>query len=212
MTFERDFRENGPFSQIGAQLAKHDKLIRELLARDTAGTVKTLQDFELTGTATEFDFPSIPSTYRDLQFELYVRSNKPAVTFDSIYWEINGDTGANYDNLAWQAFHPSTTFTNEGLGVAPGNASQLMGFATAAATPANYFSVFTVKILNYAGTVGYKNIRTVGLAPINNTSGNLRLFDGGGVWRSTAAINRVRFYLAANSFIVGSRASLFGIG
>lgn len=174
------------------------------------GGMVMLSDKLLVATATQFDFTSIPATYKDLVIELYVRSDKAATTFNSIYWEINGDTGTNYDAFTNQAFHSAAQTTTEGFGKAPGGTDQLIAFATAAGSAANYFAHFTITIPNYTQTVGYKILHGRGVAPINNTTGNMRIFDGVGVWKSTSAINRVRLFLASDNFIVGSRATLYG--
>ena len=179
-------------------------------AHPNTGSVM-LSDKLLAATATQFDFTGIPATYKDLQIELYIRSSKAAATSDPVYWEINGDTNGNYDVLSKQGYHSATMFTFEVFGAIPGATNQWLAFATAAGSPAGYFAKYTIRLPNYAQAVGNKIIEARGVAPLNNTTGNLRIFDAGGVWKSPAAINRVRFFLGADSYIIGSRATLYGI-
>lgn len=177
----------------------------------TSGTLDTarlgsgtfvLYDNELSVAASSFDISSIAADYAYLKLIYYLRQSSTTVDCPMVF---NNDTGANYNFLkvviASGGVTPTDYISNNNI-----------LFANAVSTDdANFFSSGEVTIQNYAKTVGYKNLQIFSSRPISNSAGLQRLYNYHGIWKSTAAINRITITAGAGNFIAGSRITLVGV-
>ncbi len=168
------------------------------------GAMTLITETTTTSSATNVTFSSISAAYRDLVIRVRGRS-QVASAVDSVVLQFNGDTGANYDYIFWQAFgstvSAASTFAATSLSV---------GQVAAASGTANRAGAVEVKIFDYRGTTFDKEfISQSGAA--SGTSGNgLAAITNSGTWRSTAAINAVKVFLGTGPFVDGSIVSLYG--
>ena len=153
-------------------------------------------------------FSSIPSTYRQLELWMAVRGDT-AAQFASVALQFNSDTGTNYNYENWQAAGASTT-SAETLSAT----SLFIGDMPANTTLSGSVSIQVVKIPWYAGTAFWKATSTSQTANLQTSAGQASaLFDKhlSGLWRSTAAINRVDIKAGAGNFVVNSSFALYGL-
>lgn len=148
------------------------------------------------------DFTGIPATYKHLMLTVQGATNR-ATEFDSERVTFNGDGGANYEfqNAQWTgaaADAPvqvlATTYID--VGTLPGS----LALASASGS-------ITILIASYADTNRYKSV-IVQYASRGTT--NLRIGTGSGLWRSTAAINRVQLGHLGTP-VAGAVVSLHGL-
>ena len=163
------------------------------IARATTGTV---------------DFTSIPATFNHLKVILVARGNNASAT-DILTVGFNGDVGANYYTEQARAVNGSTAAAIEQL--AGNSASLAPSFPAASAALANAFGCAVLWIPGYASTTWLKSFTLTVFSPVSTVSGNVYSAVAGGVWNSTAAINRVRITTNADVFAVGSTGWLYGI-
>ena len=142
-------------------------------------------------------FSSIPSTYTDL----VVVFNGGLSVFDFIYTQVgNGsiDTGSNYSGTmlsgdgssAGSSRHSSSTYL------------QTLGWGIGFLNDANGLLHF----MNYANTTTYKTILNRSNSPAYGTAAFV------GLWRSTSAINTIKFTgVNSRNITSGSTFSLYGI-
>jgi hypothetical protein len=174
-----------------------------VLAGATAGSIVPIQTQTLTATAASVTF-SVPAGFKNAFVTLQAQSDT-AATGTILQLQFNGDTGSNYDNLLTQN---NTGFTslNETIAGAQISAGEIAGATAPAGTPGD----LRVFIENYAGTTFHKSVRTVGGVKLANSTGNIRLMDSIGFWRSTAPITSLLLKPAAGNFVVGSTFTLWG--
>lgn len=148
------------------------------------------------------DFTSIPATYKHLMLTVQGATNR-AFEYDSERLTFNGDGAANYEYLLAQwtgaaADAPVQILANAfvEVGTLPGSV------ALASATGA-----INILIANYADTNRYKSV--VVTSASRGTS-NLRIGSVSGLWRSTAAINRVQLGHLGTP-VAGAVVSLHGL-
>lgn len=142
-------------------------------------------------------FTSIPQTYQHLQ----IRAIAKAVNNDQGYFlQINGDTAANYNSHAvYGQGSSAVAFSNNtwgGVDVAPTSSTQ--------------FSPIIVDILDYTNTNKFKTVRN--LSGVDNNGSGYAFFTSG-LWRNTAAINRldIREFLGGGNISQYSSFALYGI-
>jgi hypothetical protein len=155
--------------------------------------------------ASSITISSIPSTYKHLQIRSIARSARSGVFLDGLYMQFNSDTAANYSShvlygngsSAASFAITSTSTPQSGAGIAGSTAS------------ANVFGASVIDILEYANTNIYKTVRN--LSGID-TNGSGELDFGSMNWRSTSAINSIRFFNeSGTNFQVGTQFALYGI-
>jgi hypothetical protein len=140
--------------------------------------------------ASSVTFSSIPSTYTDL---LCVISGSFSIA-QGVYLRFNNDSGNNYS---------STFMTGNGTAASSSRSSNDPW------TPLGYLgtdlsnTIFSV--MNYANTTTNKT----GIGR-GNTAGALT-FASVGLWRSTAAINRMDISPTSGTITTGSTFTLYGI-
>jgi hypothetical protein len=152
------------------------------------------------GSSGTFDFQNIPQTYKHLELRIVCRSasgtsgiNMPA--------QFNGDTGANYSGH-YVAGNGASTFGSNfpGQNVTSFN----YGWAAGNNDAANMFGASIALIPDYTSTSKRKTVKTLNVNPAATLIGVW-----GGVWQSTAAINRVVF--SCGTIAANSTACLYGI-
>lgn len=156
--------------------------------------------------AASIDFTSIPAHWSHLIIELYARGDT-AATSTAILMRFNNDTGTNYN---YQLFTASNTTLTGATGAGVGYVSP--GSVPAATAPANVFGAASIKVTNYANSENFKTYLGAGYLETADSGAGQTISQTGGIWESTAAINRVTLVLAAGSFAIGTRASVYGMG
>lgn len=158
------------------------------------------------GGVSEVNFTNIPQIYKHLQVRAILRSTRSANSDGPQFRLGNGsvDTGANYalhfvkgDGSAASS-NAATSITALGLGDFP-----------AANRTSGIFGAFVLDILDYQNTNKFKTTRALN-GYDSNGAGDLRFISG--LWRSTSAINTIKFYPEIGpNFAQYSSFALYGI-
>lgn len=152
----------------------------------------------VTSAVTSIQFDLVPQGYTDL---VVICSVKATTGSDEVLRaQVNGDTGTTYSYTYMQgvsAGAQSARASNTTLILAQGG-NQAIAEATST------FSPYTVHFMNYSNSTTFKTILARG-------AGTVQAGASVSLWRSTAAINSIRFYIGAGNFDVGSTFSLYGI-
>lgn len=174
---------------------------------DTHGAGALTKISEKSGASANYDFTSIPGTYKHLMLVLSVRSDNAAPAVDVIA-SLNADvTAADYKTL--RTITANTTVTAD---VDTTAAGMRVASAVPGAGADNAGDAGPVQIIfpNYAGTTLYKQM----LATNGGNSGG----GGGpyytslwGTWKSTSAITEITLTPSAGSFVAGCVATLYGM-
>ena len=160
-----------------------------------AGSTYTpIATYTSSGNATSYTFTSIPQTYTDLILVISGWSDD-ATTVAIQVGNGSVDTGSNY---SW------TYVLGNGSSAVSGrlsNSTYVLGgdIATTPSTDITHFQ-------NYSNTSTYKTTISRGAAAALNTYASVSL------WRSTAAINTIKAYLASPRYFAnGTTFTLYGI-
>jgi hypothetical protein len=138
------------------------------------------------------------STYKHLQIRLVARGDRAAVS-DAVNLRINADTGSNY------AFHLLGANGSSVYSYGEANTNRIpTGDITAATFAANAFGALVIDILEPYSTTKNKTVRSFG-----GNQGQISLFSGHR--RNTESTTSISLIAATNSFVAGSRFSLYGI-
>jgi hypothetical protein len=153
----------------------------------TGGALTLLSTTNLSGSAT-FDVSSISGAYNDLILVLIARGTNSAVA-ETIYVNFNGDNAAHYygefitvQGTTSAAGIETSASAQPSVGHVPGNT----GLASS-------FGVIEMTLYGYASTSWLKPYQWHSFSLDILTSTNYYIHRGGGLWNSTAAINRVQF-------------------
>lgn len=143
------------------------------------------------------------SGYRHLQLRMVTRSNRAAVLgYGRI--RFNGDSAANY------AQH---NLYGNGTSVASDSATALAqtfaGLTVGATATSSVYSPIIVDILDAFSTTKNKVTRSLSGTPEAPANAQLRLVSG--LWLSTTAITSISLFDDANTWVAGSRFSLYGV-
>jgi hypothetical protein len=141
-------------------------------------------------------FSSIPATYDDLLVVAYMRTSTASFPFLT----LNNDTATNYSRTVLLGDGASAS-SSQGS-----NESNII-FSSTSAT-ANLFVATQIHILNYANT-SYNKTVLIRQAQDYNGSGQTQLRVG--LWRSTAAVNRIDLDGGVYDFTSGTVFALYGI-
>ena len=162
-------------------------------------TLALLSSTTLGGSGT-FDISSIDQTYSDLLVVAIVRGTD-AGSSDNFAMRFNNDSAGNYDFQQLAYFGTSTAASQ-----ATAQTSMRVSVIPAAGGTANYAATVRFEICGYSTTSWVKKV-----ASLTNyyaeTQGTPAAVNVTGVWRSTAAINRIQLFgvttanLAANSVL-----------
>ena len=150
--------------------------------------------------ATEVILSSIPQTYQHLQLRMMIKNH--TANTNNTRMQVNSDAA----NLTAHNISGDGSTISSG-----GNASSTYWFMGNHPnnTQANSFAVYIVDFLDYTNTNKYKTMRCLSGFDLNG-SGNAYVISG--TWLSTSAINSIRIYSGADSFIAKSSFALYGIG
>jgi hypothetical protein len=149
--------------------------------------------------AATITFSSIPATYTDLRLVFVERStaNTPDLRL-----RFNNDTATNYSNTG--LFGDGSTANSYRQ---TSFSSIILEFGSVTVTNATTPTLREVDVFSYAGSTNK--------TALVKTSGDLNGSGGTGVavglWRNTAAINRIDLSLTSDSFAIGTTATLYGI-
>lgn len=169
------------------------------------GAMQLISDQLLTVAAAEISFASIPATFAHLLLAYYLRGDTAAAT-TALNLQFNADTGANYDIEVVLA----TAAAPAGAEVVAGTSLPPISIPAATA-PAGQFGIGQLMVPHYAGSIGFKSlVGTFGYRSVHAGGGGPALAAFGD-WRNTAALNRIRLFPTAGSFIAGSRITLYGL-
>lgn len=148
-----------------------------------------------------FQFTSIPQNYQDLRLVIYGASSR-AATNDQIAGAVNGSGASIYSDTQLKGDGASATSSRYTA------TSYITVGYTPGASSTNIFGATTFDILNYANTSTYKTMITRSAADLNGsgtTTLDISLF------QTTSAITSIQFNPLGGGWIIGSRASLYGI-
>jgi len=153
----------------------------------------------VTSAVSSVTFTSIPSTYTDLV--LVVNALGVGTNVDeNCSIQLNGDTGSNYSTTRIRGNGSAASSDRDTSAT-----SAIAGIITVKSTDDNTRCNFTVNFQNYANTTTYKTW----LSRSNSAAYNVQAMAN--LWRSTSAINSIKFQINSNNFAVGSTFSLYGI-
>jgi hypothetical protein len=154
-----------------------------------SGGMTSLASGSIAAAVTGVDISSISSAYNELI--LYVK----AVSINStgkLNVRFNNDSGANY----------TYQFSTGGAFTSSSGATELV--LTQNVDAAVVANSFIISIPNYTDTTSWKNLSYIG------SQSDSASLNGGGLWKSTSAINRLSFATNGPSFD-GGTYQLFGV-
>jgi hypothetical protein len=168
----------------------------------TRGHIETI-----TGNLTTYDFQNIPSGYRHLELVYSLRTERNALN-DTLQIEANGAT-SGYDSMRWQISHSATLTSAQSLS----GLALFIVYIAGNTAPSNEFAGGVIRIPDYADTGKYKEFHAYGSVITGTTTGLIRSTGGLGVWKSTAAVNRLTLESGnpISDFVAASVASLYGV-
>lgn len=158
----------------------------------------------LSGTPASVSFTNIPQTFNQLRLICMARTSR-VFAFDTLGFQFNSDTGANYTTLAYDNNNgTSNTFANVSL-----TRSEPVVVAGASAAT-NCVGSGIVDIAYYSNTTFFKNINGTSLLGSLSTTQFTRV--GGGVWSNTNAITSITIFSTSSAnFVNGSIFTLYGV-
>lgn len=136
-------------------------------------------------------FTSISGSYTDIQI---IFAGAITSGFDAIGLQFNGDTATNYSR---------TYMAGNGSAASSSRDSNQSSIQIGIMGTEQSNSIFNV--MNYSNATTYKTALGRGNSSANATRA------GVGLWRSTAAINRIDLIAGSSTFISGSTFTLYGI-
>jgi hypothetical protein len=153
-----------------------------------------------------FDITGIPQTYNDLIVVLIARDT--GVTGNvAPEVRVNADAGTNYSNERYSVTGTAAVSGAETTGSSFCNLGNLPG----ASAGANLFGTIEATFHGYASTAWAKTYQARSFYPVLIQAGGLNIREVGGIWNSTAAINR--FSITGNAganFVAGSQLRIYG--
>lgn len=150
--------------------------------------------------AASVTFSSISGTYTDLLLVAQVRSARAAAD-DSLYVQVNGDTGSNYsvtDLKGRNGIASSSRATSQTKMVIANNIVAATGTASVFDPVINHF-------MNYSNTTTNKTVLSRASSAEQEVAALVNL------WRSTSAITQIVIYCASANIAAGSSFTLYGI-
>jgi hypothetical protein len=154
----------------------------------------------LASTAGSVTFSSIPGSYTDLVFVINARTVS-ATTGVQFFCRMNGDGATNY---SWTQMSGNGSSTSSDR--LTSDAYCRLGIVTGSSAASGTFSPNIINFQNYKNTTTNKTILTRASLGNNDVAASVSL------WRSTAAITSVVFYVGGlANWEVGSIFTLYGI-
>jgi len=151
-----------------------------------------------------FTLSNIPVDYHHFAINISARSDKAASASDTLFLQINGDNGGNYQYLTTKHVASAVTYF-EGTGAT----GHFIGDVPGATATANSMAGFSLHVYDTQSSF-YKTIHSEGAMMSGLTTGLLTVYTGGGVWKNTNPITSLKLILGAGNFITGGVISLYG--
>jgi hypothetical protein len=164
-----------------------------------------IEDRTLTVAAGTITFSSIPQDFEHLALLISGRSDA-AVTGTNVSLRVNGDSGANYDSQQLVAGGTVVTATEQLAA-----AQAVIGQLTGASSPASNVGQIQSILQNYTGAFRKTFRSDCANKQTDATLGTI-VEIAAGAWRSGGAITSLSAIIASGNFIIGSRATLYGLG
>jgi hypothetical protein len=166
-----------------------------------------LEEVVLTTSASSVTFSGLASYatagYKHLQIRAVVRESSAAVGYTNSELRFNGDTGSNY-SWHYLAGKGSSVLSTD----APNQPNvRLQSFAPGDGSPSGVFGAGVIDILDFASTSKNKTVRALHGA-LTSTNTGIHLTSG--AWYNTGAVTSINFAIGSNSFLAGTRFSLYG--
>jgi hypothetical protein len=162
-----------------------------------ASTYEKIATTTLGSAASSITFSSIASTYTDL---VVVVQGTYSTSDDLLSLRYNNDTGSNYSstNLYGNGTTTASYRTSSATSIQVGWYPHPGGAAVV--------SQMVLQILNYSNATTYKtNISRGDTTNVQGTAARV------GLWRNTAAINRLDLIMLAGNLQTGTTATVYGI-
>lgn len=162
-----------------------------------ASTYEKIATTTLGSAASSITFSSIASTYTDL---IIIVQGTYSTSDSIITLRYNNDSAANYsDTTMYGNGTSAASYRNTGAtSIQVGWYPHPGGAAVVSNT--------TIQILNYSNATTYKtNICRADTANVQGTAARV------GLWRSTAAINRIDLIMSTGNLQSGTTATIYGI-
>jgi hypothetical protein len=178
-----------------------------IAASGGAGGLSLLYDSGvLAGNAATIDTGAggIAGSAKVMRIVAYLRTDQAVQTVAALL-TFNADTGNNYDRVAVQGVNVTASANNS---VGRANFDGLL--ATGTSADADSFCGSELTIPQYAGA-HHKTLTGTSSAVGTSAAANTLARMTGGRWKSTAAISRAAFALAAGNFVAGSRVTIWGM-
>ena len=168
--------------------------------------IELIQSISMSGIPAA-SFTAIPQTYTHLLAWISGRSSAGSSPGANIHITFNGDSGANYDQ------HSVATQSSSTSGGGSAGLTSIDAFLLPwSGATANNFGWGEITVFNYTDTNGFKPVKAKGQTIGATSVGATWLTrQGGGLWRSTAAINRMDLTFTAGNGAPGTIASLYGV-
>ena len=170
-----------------------------------AGAFDLLETTTLTTSASSVTFSGLDaySDYKHLQIRMVTRANNVSANWIKTGFQFNNSTTTLYSGHELFGNGSSVSSQNEI------NTTFAYGGVTPdGANDANTYGASCVDFLDYASSS--KNTTVRGLAGQSTTYSNF-IGLSSGLWRSTAAVTQIKVLLESESFVAGSRFSLYGV-
>lgn len=170
-----------------------------------AGAYDLLETTVLSTTSSSVTFSSLgsyASTYKHLQIRATMRANGTTLTTFRI--RLNGDTGSNYASHRLLGNGSTVTSSASTSSVAMFLGNRLPGDSTA-----NSFTASVIDILDFGSSSKNTTIRN--LSGFSDGVNGHNIVLSSGFWNNTAAVTSIEVSSASDSFVSGSRFSLYGV-
>ena len=158
-----------------------------------------LQSIVLTSSASSVTFSNIPQTYQDLVLVVNP-SGVGANTDENCSIQVNGDTTSTYSMTRIRGNGSTATSDRETSAT-----SATAGIMTVKATANGTTDSYIINFLNYSNSTTYKSWISCSSSAAYAVQSMVCL------WRSTNAINSIKFKINSNNFGAGSTFDLYGI-
>lgn len=160
-------------------------------------TYEPIATTTLSSAQTTITFNSIPATYTDLKIVMRAKGNTGGI---NVSLRFNNDATATYSYVTLNGVGGSGTSA-----IQSGSSQVLLTAATTIST--SNFGLLIVDVLDYVTTTRFKSILHTYSNDNNNTGAVSSIV---GMWRSTAAIDRIDLGIN-NTMAIGTTATLYGI-
>ena len=167
------------------------------------GGIARIAEMVLSSPAAQVDFTNIPGTYRHLQVQIKARQTSASLVI-AMGIRFNGDASGNYGSQMIVAGNNTLTVDNAR------NNQTLIEIGSAGPTNLPAFSGMTVDIDDYAGTVGYKPVRSFFSDledPAQSSWNKIGMY--GGHWKSTVPITSISVFCVGTNLDTGTTISLY---